>query len=78
MTLHSFSFIPIHNYFLTIIVYSVVCVCALSVSYCMVCVYVLDDNPRALASGLSPIHTHSHTTFLSHQHACALCTLQDI
>ena len=28
------------------------------VSYCMVCAYVREDNPRALASGLSPVHTH--------------------
>ena len=32
-----------------------------SVSYCMVCAYVWEDNPRALASGLSPVHMHSHT-----------------
>ena len=42
----------------------------------MVCVYVREDNPQALASGLSPVQTHSHTiTFLLHQHACALCML---
>ena len=30
------------------------------VSYSMVCAYVLvrEDNPRALASGLSPVHMH--------------------
>ena len=27
----------------------------------MVCASVREDNPRALASGLSPVHTHSHT-----------------
>ena len=32
-----------------------------SVSYCMVCAYVREDNPRALASGLSPVHTHNST-----------------
>ena len=37
-----------------------------SVSYCK-------------ASGLSHVHTHSHTiTFLLHQHACTLCKLWDI
>ena len=25
------------------------------------CVYVREDNPRALASGLSPVHAHNHT-----------------
>ena len=46
------------------------------VSYCMVCAYVRLDNPRALASGLSPAHTHNHTIyFLLHQHAYALCRL---
>ena len=43
------------------------------VSYCIVYVYVWKDNPRALASGLSHVHTHNHTiSFLLHQHACAL------
>ena len=47
-----------------------------SVSYCMVCAYVREGNPRALASGLSPVHTHNHTiTALLHHHACALCIL---
>ena len=57
-----------------------------SVSYCMVCVYVREDNPRALASGLSPVHIHNHglspvhihnhtITVLLHPHACALCAL---
>ena len=27
----------------------------------MVCAYVWEDNPRALASGLSPVHMHNHT-----------------
>ena len=35
--------------------------------------YVRVDNPLALASGLSPVHTHNPTiTALLHQHACAL------
>ena len=43
------------------------------VRYYMVCAYVREDNPQALASGLSPIHMHNHTiTALLHQHACAL------
>ena len=33
----------------------------ISVSYCMVCAYVQEDNPQALASGLSPVHAHNHT-----------------
>ena len=47
------------------------------VSYCMVCAYVREGNPRALASGLSPVHTHNHTiTALLHQHdAWAVCAL---
>ena len=27
----------------------------------MVCAYIREDNPRALASGLSPVHAHNHT-----------------
>ena len=27
----------------------------------MVCAYVREDNPRALASGLSPVYMHNHT-----------------
>ena len=30
-------------------------------SYCMVCAYVREDNPRDLASGLCPVHTHNYT-----------------
>ena len=42
----------------------------------MVCAYVREGNPRALASELSPVHTHNHTiTALLHQHACAPCLL---
>ena len=51
-------------------------VASLNVSYSMVCAFKLEDNPRALMSGLSPVHTHNHIiTFLLHQHACVLCTL---
>ena len=32
----------------------------INVSYCMVCAYGRKDNPRALASGLSPVHTLNH------------------
>ena len=36
----------------------------------MVCAYVREDNPRALANVLSPVHTQYHTiTALLHQHA---------
>ena len=34
------------------------------VSYCMVCAYVQEDNPRTLACGLSPVYTHNHTITL--------------
>ena len=27
----------------------------------MVCAYVREDNPQALANRLSPVHTHNHT-----------------
>ena len=44
---------------------------SLSASYCVVCPSVREDNPLALASGLSPVHTQNHTiTTLFHQHAC--------
>ena len=44
----------------------------------MVCMYVWEGNSWALASGLSPVHTHNHTiTALLHQHACTLCALWD-
>ena len=46
------------------------------VSYCMVCVYVREDNTRALASGLSPVYTHSHTiTALLHPY-CEIFDLE--
>ena len=45
-----------------------------AISYCMVYAPLREDNPRALASGLSPVHTHNHTlTFLLHQYEFALC-----
>ena len=30
--------------------------------------YIREDNSRALASGLSPIHTHNHTITFIHVH----------
>ena len=43
---------------------------AIRVRYCMVCKYVREDNPRALASEFSPVHTQKHTiTCLLHQYA---------
>ena len=49
---------------------------AIGVSYCMVCAYLRENNPRALASGLSPVHIHNLTiTALLHQHACPFCAL---
>ena len=48
----------------------------IGVSYCMVCAYVREGNPRRLWSGLSPVLSHNHTiTALLHQHACARCAL---
>ena len=46
----------------------------ISVSYCMVCAYVREDTPRALASGLSHVHTHNHTITALLRHVC-MCTL---
>ena len=46
-------------------------------SYCMVCASVREDNPRALARGLSPIQKQNHSlTCLLHQHANLLCALR--
>ena len=45
------------------------------VSSCKVCEYVREDNVRALASGLSPVHAHNHTITALHQHTCVLCAL---
>ena len=45
----------------------------------MVYAPVRKDNPRALASRLSPVHTQNHTmTCLLHQHAFVHCVLRDI
>ena len=47
----------------------------------MVCAYVRESNPRALASGLSPVHTRTHTiTALLHQHAMDVvkCEIFDV
>ena len=44
--------------------------CFYKCNYCMVCEYVWEDNPRALAKESFPGHTHSLTiTFLLQQHA---------
>ena len=52
---------------------------AACVSYCRVCASVREGNPRALASGLLPVHTLNHTiTCLLHQHAFVLCALRAI
>ena len=49
---------------------------AICVTYCMVCASVQENNPRAVASGLSPVHTHNHTiTFLLHKDVCALISI---
>ncbi len=41
----------------------------------MVCPSVRGDNPRALASGISTVHTENHAlTNLSHSHVCTLST----
>ena len=45
----------------------------ISVSYRMICAYVQEDNPQALVSGLSPVHTHNHTiTALLHFVHCEI------
>ena len=46
----------------------------------MVCASVWEDNPRALASGLSYVQTQNHTItylFLLLQHTFALCALRN-
>ena len=52
------------------------------ICYCMVCVSVREDNLRALASGLSPVHMQNLTTTCLlqqlHQHAFVFCELRDI
>ena len=48
------------------------------VSYFMGCASVQEDNPRALASGLSPYGRIHHSLYsLLHQHVFACCALQD-
>ena len=48
-------------------------------SYTIVCLSVRGDNPRALASGLSPIQADNHgITILYHLYQCRPCTLWDI
>ena len=49
-----------------------------SVSYCMTCVSVREDNQGTLASGLSPIQTQNHIiTCLLHKQAFARCAVRD-
>ena len=48
-------------------------------SYTMGCPPVLEDNPRALASGLSYVQVDKHgITILYHLHQCRPCTSSDI
>ena len=54
-------------------------VLGISVSYCMVCASVWEDNPRALARGLSPVQIQNHTIYcLLNKHVLARCALRDI
>ena len=47
-------------------------------NYTMGCPPVREDNPRALASGLSYVQVDNHgITILYHQHQCRLCTSRD-
>ena len=39
----------------------------------MVCAHVRGDNPRALASGLSPVHMHNH---IASACVCTLCIVR--
>ena len=49
----------------------------LSNNYTMVCTPVCGDNPRALASGLSPIQVDNNViNILYHLHHCRHCTLR--
>ena len=51
----------------------------LSNSYTMGCPPVREDNPRALASGLSYVQVDKHgRTILYHLHQCRPCTSRDI
>ena len=48
-------------------------VAVLSRSYCIVCVYVWEDKPQELASGVSPVQTENLTIYcLLHGHAFGL------
>ena len=48
-------------------------------SYTMGCPPVREDNPRALASGLSYVQVDKHgITILYHLHQCRPCTSRDI
>ena len=44
----------------------------------MVCAYVREDNPQALASGLSPVHTHIHTLTFSMYVYFVHCEIYDV
>ena len=51
----------------------------ISNSYTMGCPPVREDNPRALASGLSYVQVDKHgITILYHLNQCRSCTLLDI
>ena len=51
---------------------------SICVSYCMVYALVQEDDPRALASGSSPIQTQNHAkTCLLHQHTFVLYALRE-
>ena len=54
-------------------------ICLLCKSYTMACPLVGEDNPRALASGLSYIQVNKHgLTILYHLHQCIPYTSRDI
>ena len=45
--------------------------CLMCENYCLICAYVREDNLRALASGISPVHKHKHTISFN-QHTCVI------
>ena len=47
------------------------------ISFCMVCAYVWEHNPQALACRCKPMQNHMITCLL-HQHAFAFCALRGI
>ena len=48
-------------------------------SYTIACPSVREDNPRALASGLSYLQVDKRgITILDHKHQCRPCTSRDI